>query len=169
MKYFYLPGKAKYNRSEMYEVCNFLKGVGVDIKEVPWLEWNTSKFDLQKELDRITKLIANINEEYGVIAKSFGTFIAIKLIKEFPHRFSRLIFLGIPYNDLGLNDQIEYSHILKNFEGKITVIQNDRDPHGSPDSVRGLLKGVDYKEIILPANNHEYKYFQDILHEVIMR
>lgn len=169
-----LPGYSLKNKDWAYEVKNRLQEFDVEVVE--WLHWNNEniKFDPQKEAERIASEVGD--EGVNIIAKSLGTLVSCYLIPKIEvnkrslllhkkHSLAsfagKIIFCGIPLNDMNKNDHSQYK-ILEKFDNVI-VFQNDKDIHGNCSQVKEFLEKINPKIKIIEkvGDTHEYPYYED--------
>lgn len=157
MKTLVLPGYSIKNKDWAYEVKDKLQGFDVEVVE--WLHWSDekNKFDPEKEAKRIASKVRE--ETVNIIAKSLGTLSSCYLIPNV--KVNKIIFCGIPLNDMDENDHAQYKILtkLKN----IIVFQNDKDTHGDYSQVKEFLGKINSQIKIIEkiGDTHEYPYYED--------
>jgi hypothetical protein len=156
--YLILPGFSKKNESEATEIENQLSRFSTSIYLHRWQHWDNadSKWNPIKEIDLIRN---KIDGSITIISKSIGTYIAASLLTL--HTPENLILMGIPVNDLSVDELNVYFNLQK--LKKFSVVQNKYDPHGSATQVEALLSGSKYQLYVKDENTHSYPYAQDIL------
>ena len=158
-----LPGYSVHNKQWLEETAQKIDADG-EIRTVYWDHWtNPEKKFNAKDKGRIINDIAGIRM-VDIIAKSIGTLVAAYLIQKSPLKIRKVIFCGIPLNDLSENDKEAIKLALKSipFEN-IICFQNEEDPHASFGSVKRFLSGINSKVELIskPGSDHEYPYYND--------
>jgi len=114
------------------------------------------------DLELIKSEIAE-NQIDIVIAKSIGTFVASNLIWTKTIDPSKIIFLGVPLNDLDMEDKELIKLVIQRIKEKLTLIHNTNDPHGSLEDLHTFLGNTEPQIITKEANDHGYDYTEEIL------
>ena len=163
MKYLYLPGYSPKNEREQLENSRALAAAEVDVVKHKYRHWinDSYVFDIDQELASALALIPE-HEEFGIIAKSIGTFLAMKVIATRAKKIRSLLLMGVPVNDLDEDELAEYRLMLPKVS-HITVLQNENDTHGSAAQVEELLKDIKHQLVVKSAEDHDYIYPQDIV------
>jgi pimeloyl-ACP methyl ester carboxylesterase len=158
-----IPGYSSHNKEWLEETA---KNIGGDseIRPIYWAHWtdSDSKFD-PKEKARLLDTISG-KRTVDIIAKSLGTLAASYVIQKNPGKIRKIIFNGIPFNDLLESDREVIKSALKLIPPEdIVCFQNDEDPHGSFNQAKSFILSVDSKiELVSkPRNDHEYFYQDD--------
>ncbi|MCA9386958.1 hypothetical protein KC669_02900 [Candidatus Dojkabacteria bacterium] len=161
MKFIYLPGNGKVNESELREFVRMLEDHNQKVAGHQYLHWadESLSFDEESELE-ILKEEFN-DEEYVVLGKSIGTYLAVKVAEKLKEKVKFVVLMGIP-TGIGEDKTSQYSKILSELDCPIYVIQNDKDPYGVLDDMRKVMEGVDYNEIVMEADNHIYMYADEV-------
>lgn len=160
---FILPGYSLHNKEWAEETAKNLKLNG-EIRPVFWNHWEDSskKFDPEEKV-RLIVDVARSNA-INIIAKSIGTLIASHIMQRVPERIERIVFCGIPINDLDEKDKEVYRQTLKEFPAdKIICFQNEDDPHGTFAQISDFLAKIngEIKVIKKLREDHEYPYFDE--------
>lgn len=160
---FILPGGSPHNKTWAEETSREIKAEG-EIRPVFWNHWEdpTKAFD-PKEKVRLIVDTARVNQ-INIIAKSIGTLVASYIMEQVPDRIQKVIFCGIPIDDIDEKDKEVYRRVLRGFPGeKILCFQNVDDPHGTFDQIKDLLAKVnpEIKIVSKDRNDHEYPYYQE--------
>ena len=126
-----------------------------------WAHWKTEKPEknwVEVESKRILELAQG--SAVNVIAKSIGTLVAAYIIGFAPKMVNKLVLCGIPLNDIGDKDKINYNSLTKISSEKIIVIQNEEDPHANFEQVKEFLDKINKQIAIIskPGSDHEYYY-----------
>ncbi|MCS7092467.1 MAG: hypothetical protein NZM26_03895 [Patescibacteria group bacterium] len=166
MKVLILPGFSVKNKIWLEEAGKSLsKGKRNSCILHEWTHWRTGNkkdFSLKKEILGIKEKIKNQNNLF-LLAKSIGTYVGANLIaQEQDVDFERMIFCGLPLNDLSVFAKEKFANCFFGISAKkILVVQNDLDPHGLYDQVKEFLNGAnkDIKLVKMQADNHNYFYF----------
>jgi hypothetical protein len=159
MLHLLLPGHSQKNKEELLSISDYLKSKGLEQVAHEWLHWydETLKFDMDAEIESILSEIRGI-DHFGIIAKSIGTRVSVSLLNVLETHPMYLVLMGLPIKRASEKNRNLYRENLKNYGGKIFVIQNINDPLGSIEDVRELLSDIEYKEIPVDASSHRYNY-----------
>lgn len=120
-------------------------------------EENSSGPELQEELATLRSLLgfvgANSYEHINLIGKSLGGIVAGLHLKSLsPKLFKRYSVVVLGYITGGID--------LKNFPGKIVIIQGEKDRFGDIEAVKGDLKGASSRNIKfyeIKGADHSYR------------
>ena len=160
MKTIILPGFSLKNKDWAYAAKYNLPEIEIMVHE--WFHWITesdSDFSIEQEVSRL-----NIKEPINIIAKSIGTLIVVNMLKQNKeNKINKIIFNGIPLNDLKEED-FEVYKVLKDFDlDKTLFIQNEEDIHGNHKEVSEFLKKINPKVKVIskPGDTHEYPYWDE--------
>lgn len=153
-----LPGFSVKNKQWVDETANNLEIDGV-IRPIHWDHWvdEKEKFDIKEKATVIARHARG--EKINIVAKSIGTLVASLIIQKIPDQIERVIFCGIPVNDLTEDDLLQIKKAIGILKDRIIIYQNSNDPHGSYDQVKKFE--LDFKLIEKPSYNHEYPYFEE--------
>lgn len=160
MKTIILPGFSFRNK----EWTDYLKeklDVGYKVESVDWEHWKLGGgMKLKKEMTKIEKIVGNNN--FNIIAKSVGTLVAMKVLKEFKNKVEKIILCGIPSISKERIDIFKKSLDGFNLK-KIIIFQNTKDPFVSFKDLKNEMEktGLKIKVIEKPAKNHDYFYSED--------
>lgn len=152
-----LPGYSASNKEWVDETAKSLKVEGT-IRPFYWMHWTdeNSKFDVQEKAELIAKHLRG--EKANIIAKSIGTLVASLAIKTISDQINKVIFCGIPVNDISKEELEIIKSVAKSLGDKITIIQNSNDPHGT------FVEVKDFGNVIEKDNDtHDYLYFEDFV------
>ena len=155
-----IPGYSAHNKEWLEETTGNIKTEG-EIRPIYWGHWSDPgvKFDpLEK-----AKLLDGISGKrvVNIVAKSIGTLVACHLIQRSPEKIRKVILCGIPLNDLMESSKETIKAAIKNIQPEnLICFQNDEDPHGGFDALKGFLSGVgtDTNIVSKPRADHEYFY-----------
>lgn len=162
MQYIYFPGNSPLNKNELEEFSAMIKGHDVKFYGHEYEHWSNEElsFDEEKELRSVMSKVDK-NEDYVVLGKSIGTYMSVKFIELMDKDPVYTILMGIP-TGIG-DDKLEaYKGVLSKVATPIYLIQNDDDPYGKVEDVRSVLTGVDYEEMIMNSDNHQYSYADEV-------
>lgn len=162
----FLPGFSVKNKVEQKYVSSALEIAGYKIYKHEWRHWTDEEvaWDADAEAKIIFQYIEDSGEnEISIIGKSIGSYVAMKILKDFPaQKTAKLIILmGIPVNDLSKEEINEYT-VLNTTQVPLYVIQNNNDPHGNVNQARQILQDSNYKELIMQGDTHEYRYVTEV-------
>lgn len=152
---FVLPGYSSSNQQWAEDVAHKLKVEG-DIRPIFWDHWRDegARFDPKEKARVLTHLAPNLF--VNIIAKSIGALVASYMVENIPNQVKKVIFCGIPVNDMSPEEVEFIKSAAKKLGDKLVIYQNENDPHGSAEQVK------DFGKIITkPGNDHEYPYFTD--------
>jgi len=157
MKTIIIPGFSSKNKEWAYDVKKNISGSEV----YEWPHWKdlSIKFKPKEEAKNILAIIGE--GETNIIAKSIGTLIASILLKT--AKVNKIIYAGIPINDMNEDDMYEYKILSDVDPKKVIVFQNSEDEHGSFVAVRKFLSqinpNIEIKE--MPGKTHDYPYYDE--------
>lgn len=152
---FILPGYSSSNQEWAATVSRSLNVEG-EIRPIFWDHWRDEgeRFD-PKEKARLLSDLAP-NKVVNIIAKSVGTLVASYMIENISQQIGKVVFCGIPFNDLSEEEKEVIKKAIKTCGDKIVCYQNDNDPHGNYTQVK------DFGDITSkPRDDHEYPYFEE--------
>lgn len=158
-----LPGYSIKNKDWVLETAEKVE-LSHEVRPVLWDHWMDpeSKFNAREKAGFVSDVL--LNESVNIIAKSVGTLVASYMIEKKPTQVSKVIFCGIPLNDL---DEIDKEVVKQAFRVlpafRCLCIQNEDDPHGGIKEVREFIKSAnpDVKVISKTGDDHEYPYYLD--------
>jgi len=160
-----LPGYSLKNKQWAQKTAAALPPIfKVSIRYWPhWTQAAPATNWLDREVDKLQKLYRNLPVD--LIAKSIGSYIAVKLLQRNPGNFHRLLICGLPINDLSAEDKNHFSVLGSLPAEKVLVIQNETDNHGSFTQVKAFVQAINPHIDILsrPRNDHEYPYPEDFI------
>lgn len=152
-----LPGYSASNKEWVDETAKNLKVEGT-IRPFYWMHWtdSNSKFDVQEKAELIAKHLRG--GRANIVAKSIGTLVASILIKINPEQINKVIFCGIPVNDISSDELELIKSVCQTLGDRITIIQNSKDPHGTFEQIKDFGNVIE-KE----GDTHNYFYFDDFI------
>lgn len=160
MKTIVIPGYSHKNKEWADETAKNIPDVEVyDLKH--WSD-PAIKFSAKDEAESIASWAGKGG--VNVVAKSIGTLIASIIIGKKSLRLGKVVFCGIPVNDLNEDELHEYK-ILNDFPpDKIIVFQNSEDEHGSFEAVRKFLSQYNpsIKIVEKLGKTHDYPYYEEM-------
>ncbi len=157
----YFPGNSPLNKNELDEFVQMYKHNDVEYYAHEWTHWKEDDHDfkLEKELDTVMKHLMRLKgvHDYGIMAKSIGTYFSCELISRLPIQPKYIVLMGVP---TGLSrEQLDiYEPALERANTNLFVIQNEGDPFGPLEDVQELLTNINYQEVLKEGNNHLYSY-----------
>src|SRR3989304_1510525 len=140
-----LPGFSVYNKEWLEETAKKIK-VGGEIRPIYWEHWTdpNKEFDV-REKGRLINNVAGIRVT-DIIAKSIGTLTASYMILKSPEKINKVIFNGIPLNDLSESEKEVIKSALRLIPRKNFIcFQNEADPHASFNQVNSFLSEIGEK------------------------
>ncbi len=158
-----LPGYSSHNKAWAEEAAKEVK-LSHEVRPVFWNHWKDpdKKFNAKDKAGDVIDIL--LDERVNIIAKSIGTLVASHIIEKIPQRVDKVVFCGVPLNDLAEEQRQEIRNALKNFSSeKIICFQNEDDPHGSFDQVKKFVSEIDsdIKVISKSRDDHEYPYYSE--------
>ncbi len=157
MKTIIVPGYSHKNKDWAEEV----------LKQIPeseiyeWKHWSdiNVRFNAKEEAQNIKNRVGD--EPVNIIAKSIGTLVVSILLKNL--KVEKIIFCGIPINDINEDDKWNYKVLSDVDANKVIVFQNTDDEHGSFVEVRKFLSQINpnIKIVEKPGKTHDYPYFEE--------
>lgn len=169
-----LPGNSPFNKEWIDEVKRTLKDL-FDSAHIQYYDhWDNSSdqiIDIDKELSKLMKH-AKDYDEYCIFAKSAGTIITLKGIKEKKIAPQECYFTGMPLvftcrNNLLIED------LIANYSTPTLFIQKTKDPAASFADIKKLLEEnnvQNYKTKGIPGNSHHYadvEQLKDLIKEFL--
>lgn len=164
MLHLLLPGHSLKNKQELLDIQNFLEENDLETTAHEWLHWQDEEvgFDIETELDLITSEIKG-RDNVGIIAKSIGTVVAMRLLEIMERPPEYLLLMGLPIKDADESKKALYQQALKDFPNPIFIVQNEQDPLGSMQEVQEMLEEVEYEEDTTEGDDHRYNYPELVL------
>jgi len=158
-----LPGYSPKNKEWLEDTANKIRSES-EIRPIYWGHWTDP--NIQFKASEKANLLDGISGKrvIDIVAKSIGTLAASYLIEKSPQKIRKIIFCGIPLNDLDENDKEVIKRTLRNIDPvNFICLQNIDDPHGSFESVQNFLSSIgnDLKIVSQPRSDHEYFYDND--------
>jgi hypothetical protein len=158
-----IPGYAPHNKTWLEETAKQL-GDDDDIRPIYWDHWKEpgARFDAKEQGQHISS-ITQVGS-CDIVAKSIGTLVASYLILQDPSDIHKVIFCGIPMNDLSEADKAIIKTALKSIPPEqVLCIQNDEDPHGTTDQLVNFLSSFDSDVKVESKTriDHEYPFVDD--------
>ena len=141
MKIIAIPGMSPGNKESIEEMANGLRVNFDDVLTWHWPHWETGvDSDFNPDLEA-NKIINIISEPVYIVAKSIGTFVAMKILQSKSSLVHKLILNGIPMKGLSNDDKKLYQSQLTTFDPhKLLVLQNQNDHWGSFEEVKEFLQ-----------------------------
>lgn len=156
-----LPGYSPKNRDWAEAVR---KSLGTNTHVVYWPHWSDhgcSENWIDNEVKKFNQ--SHEGQELNIVAKSIGTFVAMKILGQGKVRVNKLILCGIPVKDLEVTSSEAYKALLDFPPDKLMIIQNTDDTHGSISDLREFLPFLssNVNVVVKPRDDHEYPYTDD--------
>jgi hypothetical protein len=157
-----LPGGSKRNKAWITEIEKTFAPNFNQTHIRSYSHWDTeeSEIDLTNEVGRISEELVDF-EPYCIFAKSAGTIVACKASAESVLSPKACVFAGFPLA-MVINHDLPIDKWLMTTNFPITILQNNNDPLGSYDDVRGYFKNVGRQNVSvhpLPGDTHDYLDF----------
>ncbi len=163
MKTILLPGFSLQNRDWAEEVRDQIgKRVGLEIHY--WPHWQTGEaIEGWKEREVERFLNETGKEKVNVIGKSIGTLVAVMALNKNIEIVNKIVLCGVPVYDLRPGDGDNYQVLARLRPGRVMVIQNEKDNHGSFDDVAKMMASISQNILTVsrPREDHHYPYAPD--------
>lgn len=164
-----IPGYSAHNKDWLEVTAGSIRGEG-EIRPIYWGHWEDPgvKFDPQEKANLLDGVSGK--RVVDIVAKSIGTLVASFLIEKSPEKVRKVIFCGIPLNDIGDEEKEVIKNALRKISPEnIICFQNDEDPHGGADKLKGFLSefGNNIQIVLKARDDHEY-YYQDEFNEFLL-
>lgn len=159
MELILLPGNSKKNKKWIENVEFQIKNLFEKTRIYYYRHWKTGEeiIDIEYETKKLAEYLKN-KKEYFILAKSIGTALAIKNIKEkriFP---KKCIFLGMPILWCRKHN-IDLDSWIEDYSTSTLFIQNNHDPAIEANELKIYLEKKrikNYQFIELEGNTHDY-------------
>lgn len=150
-----LPGFSASNKEWVDETAKSIKSDDI-IRPFYWMHWTDEnfKFDIQEKAELIVKHLRG--EKANIIAKSLGTLVASLVCKMIPNQIEKVILNGIPLRNVNPEELEIIKFAIQLNKDKIIIFQNNNDPHGTFEEVKGFGNVV-MKE----RDDHNYPFFEE--------
>jgi predicted alpha/beta hydrolase family esterase len=144
---------------------NLAQNLTEEIKVLNYPHWesgNNTDFSVSKMADELVAMVGQ--DPVNIVAKSVGNLISATALPRIKDLVNRLVILGIPISDLHPEDPPTYKNLDVLGSEKVSVFQNDQDPHGTFDQAVGMFKniGLGIEITKMPAADHEYLYPEEV-------
>lgn len=158
-----LPGYSIKNKDWAIQAAKEVK-LSHDVRPVFWDHWEDPDkvFNAKDKADDVVDIL--LDDTANIIAKSISTLVASYMIEKIPTRINKVIFCGMPLNDMREENKEVIKQALRVFPPeKIICFQNDEDPYGSFDEAKDfiLTAAPDIQVFSRPRDDHEYPYFHE--------
>ena len=150
-----LPGYSDKNRKWVDDVSSYLD-IGGIIRPIYWMHWsdNNNKFNAYEKAKLLVTVLKG--ERVNIVAKSIGTLVASFVYQIIPDQIEKLIFCGIPINDLSPDDIETIKGCIEINNDKFLGFQNSKDLHGTFKQVQNFGNIISKD-----SDDHEYPYFSE--------
>lgn len=158
-----IPGYSPHNKKWLEDTASQIK-IDSEIRPIYWGHWTDPniKFDPKVKANLLDGVSGK--RVVDIIAKSIGTLVASYLIQKSPEKIRKVVFNGIPLDDIDESDKEVIKNALRSLPPESVVLfHNDQDPHGGIETLNGFLSdaGLDVKIIVKTRSDHEYFYQED--------
>lgn len=159
MKTIIIPGYSHKNKEWAEETAKNIP----DSFIYEFRHWSdpTARF---KAKDEALSIVTKVGEDtVNIVAKSIGSLVAVIALKKIKEKVNKIIFCGIPVEDISEDEKWEYK-VLSDFDpSKIIVYQNSEDFHGSFETVRKFLSLINpnIKIVEKPGSTHDYPFYEE--------
>ena len=158
-----LPGYSEHNRKWLEDVAREIRADG-EIRPIYWGHWDDSsiKFNPSQKANLLDAVSGK--RVIDIIAKSIGTLVASYLIEKSPEKIRKVIFCGMPLNDINEKEKEIIKNALRKIPSEnVLFIQNEEDPHAGSETLKMFLAdyGSKFRIVSKPSSDHEYFYQDD--------
>lgn len=150
-------GNSLRNRDYGLEVEAKIKDLFESTYLQAYRHWETGQewIDLPHELETLNSQAPT--GDYGVFAKSIGTVLAVRAIKQGIIAPKFLLLCGLPLGYI-VKDYPEFGSELASTGVPTVIIQNNQDPVGSVQDTQAYLADFgDFNLIITQGETHDYE------------
>jgi hypothetical protein len=159
MELILLPGNSINSKDWIEKIESDLKELFDKTYVLYYKHWETGAeiIDMNYELEQLTNHIGK-KRNYILLAKSIGSVLAIRGIKEGKLKPKKCIFFGTPVL-FCRQYRIPIDFFIENYSTETMFIQNTKDPYFSADELRNFLKNKNVKNysfIEFPGVTHNY-------------
>lgn len=159
-----LTGASLKSKQWSENLLRSLQKVGYSVTLFSYCHWDTQdeEIDIQHESERLRNVLIN-TKNLTVIAKSAGSLVFTKALKDSPIKISRAVFIGFPL-EYAIEKRIDFSETISSYTVKTLCIQEDQDPMGSFETVNQLFSTN--KNIIMrhiDGNDHQYTNIDKVI------
>ena len=164
-----IPGYSPSNKLWLEGTAKSIRGEG-EVRPIYWNHWTDpeARFDPGEKANLLEGITGK--RVVDIIAKSIGTLVASHLIMKSPEKIRKVIFCGVPLNDIGEDEKEMIKAALRKLNPEnIICFQNDEDPHGGTEMLKGFLSefGTDIQVIEKARDDHEY-FYQDEFNKFLL-
>lgn len=165
-----IPGYSLHNKEWLKDTADQIDMEG-EIRPIYWSHWDEpeKEFDPKDKARMIDDVVGP--KMVNIVAKSIGTLAASYMVEKSPEKIRKIIFCGIPLNDLSEDRKVIIRAALKKIPPDlIQVYQNIEDPHASFDQAKIFFNEIDpeIEVISKDRNDHEYFYI-DEFHDFLLK
>lgn len=155
-----IPGYSAHNKTWLEQTANSIRGEG-EVRPIYWNHWTDpdAKFDPAEKANLLDGVAGK--RVVDIVAKSLGTLVASYLIMKSPEKIKKVIFCGVPLNDIGEEEKEMIKNALRKIPlENVIFFHNDEDPHGGYEALKGFLAefGSDIQIVQKARDDHEYFY-----------
>lgn len=163
MKIIILPGFSPHNKNWAEEIKQRFAPVESVVLHY-WQHWQTGKgVDFEPEVE-LKRILAEINnEKVGLIAKSIGAWMAMKVLEQLPHQIEKMILAGLSVGISETKSDSIFQNLTLLKPTQVLIFQNLADPYASFATVESLIKEINPAIKVIPKDraDHEYPYFDE--------
>jgi predicted alpha/beta-hydrolase family hydrolase len=159
MQLILLGGNAPENEPWVRDIEKKLKGYFDSTYVFTYEHWETGVplIDIDNEVLRLSKYVERIGP-YIIFAKSAGSLVVAKAIKEGKISPKKCIFVGIPL-DWARTNNFDAPNWISGVRTPTLVIQHTNDPFATSEQIKLLFSKLRLINIILraiPGDDHSY-------------
>jgi TPP-dependent indolepyruvate ferredoxin oxidoreductase alpha subunit len=159
----YLPGKSPENQPFVYRFTKKMKKLDWPFYSRKWRNWleEDAEFDLELETENTFKMLKLFKKKgLGIIAKSIGAVIMIKIFEQYKFDLEYLVLMGIPKS---VSDE-ELEELINYYADKTIIIQNNPDPISDTERIKGLTESIGIQKLVIKeSDDHVYEYREELL------
>lgn len=140
----------------------------IELLEYEHWQLRRGETDLDGEARELARLAESIGSPYAIFAKSIGTIVTLKAIKEYDLKPEQATFVGMPLEWM-YQQEVPVDDWLAGLDVHSLFVQNMNDPAAGYGQVRRRLHDREvenYSLLELPGNTHDYEV-SAIRHEMV--
>lgn len=144
-----LPGNSAGNRASIDEMQKVIGG-----EALHYLHWDTGApmIDFEREVQRLAEFVGE--DRINVLAKSAGTLLAMRAMREAGLQIEKAVFLGTAVN-WGAERGIPVRQWLQEWRVPTLFVHKEYDPVISTAELSTILN-EHHSMLVLPGSDHDY-------------
>lgn len=156
MRILLLPGNSAGNRESIEQAQ---KAIGGEILYYQHWDSNTPTIDFEVEAKRLVHLAGG--DRVYILAKSAGTLLAMKTVREARLQIEKAVFLGTAVN-WGAERGMSVQEWLREWGVPTLFVHKEHDPVISAAELSMILNGR-HELLVLPGNDHDYNQIDQFI------